>query len=273
MNSLLIASLLTWLDFIAGECQEQLSVTEQAILDYHNQLRRLHLETPSLCYGMSDSTHTFFPQEWSEFLLPRGPKNAGHSDSTKKQIGENIAWNRKVVDPVADSLSGIKKWYDEILEYDFQGGAESDYNKGKAIGHATQMLWKDTKELRCGRAAGEGKDGVFIVCQYWPKGNIGKLLNHEIKPVRDKQNFPDREISGQIEKRILEKASKVSTNDGEQRNSNDNKRPEETEYSDTELSIIILIATLPCIVIFGTVFCFKKIKARKAQYQPLSQDG
>ena len=201
MKLILIITFITLIDFITSECQKILSSTQRAVLDFHNELRRLHVDTPDVCYGRSDSTHRFFPQEWAEFLLPRGPKNAGHSDGIK-QVGENIAWNSEVTMPVEDYLLGIKKWYDEIIQYQFQNGGKD--NKKNNIGHVTQIAWHDTKEIRCGRAAKRKarkakenqnkKDGinkgVFIVCQYWPRGNVGALLASEVKPLkRVKSNY------------------------------------------------------------------------------------
>ena len=267
MNIIFITSFLTLFDFIAAVCQENLSITEQAILDYHNHLRRLHLDTPDICYGMSDTTHSFYPQEWSENLLPRGPKNAGHSNE-KGLVGENIAWNPKVVHPVEDYLIGIKKWYDEIFQYQF--GDNGKRNKKRNIGHVTQLLWKDTKELRCGRAAGKGEEGVFIVCHYWPKGNIGSLLATEFKPFKDKNQIRIPNFSGEIMEKIV-KSARLEMKNGEEM-PEPKKRPEESGNSHADMIVIIFVTSLPCIFVFGIVFCWRKMKTGKAQYHPLLQE-
>ena len=273
MKLILIPTFLALIDFIAAECLEKLSITEQAILDYHNELRRLHQDTPEICYGVSDSTHNFFPQEWSEYLLPRGPKNVGHSGhGGQSPIGENIAWNPKVLDPVEDYLSSINKWYDEILQYSFKDKGKR--NKRKNIGHVTQLIWKDTKELRCGRAPGTGEEGVFIVCQYWPKGNVGRMLPSEVKPLKDEHEMQYHGISRKIKGRILENSKKLSqSNTMEQENgekmTENSEGPEESGYSDGELIGIIIIATLPCLLIFGIVIGWKIIKSDEVSYTPL----
>ena len=38
------------------------------------------------------------------------------------------------------------------------------------VGHYTQIVWRNTKEVGCGLAAGGGRD--FLVCQYYPQGNV-----------------------------------------------------------------------------------------------------
>lgn len=180
---ILIPIVLLLSDFVSAKCQTNVSITERAILNYHNKLRNLHEETPGLCYGISDDNHKFYPQEWSEYLLPRGPQKAGHSNSLTL-LGENLAWDPTPADPITDYLGAIKQWYDEVYDYQFSGENKNVANKNQKIGHATQVLWRHTREVRCGRAAGKNDQGVFIVCQYWPKGNIGNLLAGEVKPFK-----------------------------------------------------------------------------------------
>jgi hypothetical protein len=46
-------------------------------------------------------------------------------------------------------------------------------------GHFTQLVWKATKSMGCGRFDCNGQngdkgaaDGWFVVCEYWPPGNV-----------------------------------------------------------------------------------------------------
>lgn len=40
--------------------------------------------------------------------------------------------------------------------------------------HYSQMIWRDTKKLGC--ALGEGANADYLVCRYFPAGNIfGKV--------------------------------------------------------------------------------------------------
>lgn len=41
---------------------------------------------------------------------------------------------------------------------------------GDEVGHYTQIIWPETREVGCGLARGNGAD--FLVCRYHPAGNI-----------------------------------------------------------------------------------------------------
>ena len=38
------------------------------------------------------------------------------------------------------------------------------------VGHYTQVIWRGTREVGCAVARGETND--FLVCRYWPAGNV-----------------------------------------------------------------------------------------------------
>ena len=59
-------------------------------------------------------------------------------------------------------------WYDEIKDYKYS--KIKRYRIGPKIGHYTQMVWKDTKEV--GIASAISKNGkVYVVARYYPAGN------------------------------------------------------------------------------------------------------
>ena len=275
MRLLLIPLAVSFLKFTAATCQENLSIVEKAILEYHNELRGLHRNTPDLCYGKSDSTHTFYAQEWSEYCFPRGPRNAHHSSNLEKtNLGENIGWIRDTgVCPTEDYLRSIKTWYDEVFEYNFKNSGE------QYTGRGTQLIWKDTKEVRCGRAAATARTGgigVFIVCQYWPKGNNASELATMVNKVEEISDSEKRLIPEISMDRILKKVLKQKKHEDLHRQEmimrQDIKRPEEMGNSDSEITFIVLGATLPCIAMLGlAIFCNVK-RNRRRDYQILSHE-
>ncbi|CAK7210042.1 hypothetical protein SCUCBS95973_000658 [Sporothrix curviconia] len=81
--------------------------------------------------------------------------------------GENIAVGYPSVQAAVDA------WGDERSQYNF-----NDPSFSEATGHFTQLVWKDSTTVGCGRklcggkAAGSKSTGWFLVCEYWPRGNI-----------------------------------------------------------------------------------------------------
>ncbi|KAL9608597.1 MAG: hypothetical protein Q9167_006587 [Letrouitia subvulpina] len=86
-------------------------------------------------------------------------------------FGENLASGYLNV------TASIEGWGNERSKYDF-----SDPHFGEKTGHFTQLVWKATTSLGCGRQecgqAGERNQakgtapGWFLVCEYWPRGNV-----------------------------------------------------------------------------------------------------
>ena len=69
MKLLPVAGLLSILVLGAhAVCKHPSSLTdaEQAVLDKHNKLRRLHKDTDDLCYGETGSDISFYAQHWAE---------------------------------------------------------------------------------------------------------------------------------------------------------------------------------------------------------------
>jgi uncharacterized protein YkwD len=74
--------------------------------------------------------------------------------------GENIALG------CSDASGCVDLWGDEGAEYDY-----GDPGFSEATGHFTQLVWKDTTTVGCGSKLC-GDHGWFLVCEYWPRGNV-----------------------------------------------------------------------------------------------------
>lgn len=82
--------------------------------------------------------------------------------------GENLAQGYE------DVIASVDAWGNERALYSWSG---SETGFTEATGHFTQLVWKDTTSVGC--AAVDCKDvsgtdiqGVYLVCEYWPAGNI-----------------------------------------------------------------------------------------------------
>ncbi|KAI1279327.1 CAP domain-containing protein [Xylaria sp. FL0933] len=91
--------------------------------------------------------------------------------------GENLALG------FANATAAVEAWGDEGRKYHY--GKQAGFSE--ATGHFTQLVWKNTSDVGCGRRLcggdGEGK-GWYLVCEYWPRGNvIGAFQDQVDRPV------------------------------------------------------------------------------------------
>ena len=86
--------------------------------------------------------------------------------------GENLAIG------YANATVSVEGWGDERKEYNF-----GDPGFTHDTGHFTQLVWKNTTAVGCDRRLC-GEKGWYLVCEYWPRGNIEGEFGEEV----DKQS-------------------------------------------------------------------------------------
>ncbi|KAI1177274.1 CAP domain-containing protein [Nemania sp. FL0916] len=74
--------------------------------------------------------------------------------------GENLALG------FANATAAIEAWGDEGRKYNYKKPGFSE-----ATGHFTQLVWKNTTDVGCGRRLCTNS-GWYLVCEYWPRGNV-----------------------------------------------------------------------------------------------------
>ncbi|CAJ2500770.1 Uu.00g036230.m01.CDS01 [Anthostomella pinea] len=82
--------------------------------------------------------------------------------------GENLAIG------CANATSCVEAWGDEGDDYNYRDGKFSE-----KTGHFTQLVWKDTTDVGCGQKLC-GDDGWYLVCEYWPRGNVIGDFDQEV---------------------------------------------------------------------------------------------
>jgi len=91
--------------------------------------------------------------------------------------GENLAQGYGNVTDAVDA------WGDEQDDYDYNNPGFSEQT-----GHFTQLVWKSTTTVGCGRTYCNGKSDVsgwYLVCEYYPRGNVIGAFGTEVDPEED----------------------------------------------------------------------------------------
>jgi uncharacterized protein YkwD len=96
-------------------------------------------------------------QAWAEHLRDTRKCGLLHSDT---RYGENLAAGREM-----DAEGAVRMWAGEINQYNYSPRYEFDTRSG----HYSQIVWRKTTEIGCGRATC-GRNAV-VVCRYSPAGN------------------------------------------------------------------------------------------------------
>ncbi|CAG80748.1 YALI0D08140p [Yarrowia lipolytica CLIB122] len=121
----------------------------QSILDTQNAKRAEH--------GVGAFAWNETLANFASDYLEKAQCNFAHSGGP---YGENLAMG------YPSAQAAVNGWYDEVKDYNF---AQGDFSM--ATGHFTQMVWKGSNQLGCAKKECGG-NGAYVVCEYYPRGNI-----------------------------------------------------------------------------------------------------
>jgi uncharacterized protein YkwD len=96
-------------------------------------------------------------QDWAEHLRDTRKCGLLHSDT---RFGENLAAGKEM-----DAEGAVRMWAGEIDKYNYSPRYEFETRSG----HYSQIVWRKTTNIGCGRATC-GRNAV-VVCRYSPAGN------------------------------------------------------------------------------------------------------
>jgi uncharacterized protein YkwD len=147
----------------AGKSQA-ISSEAQQLVDAHNRVRAKHCAKP-LAWSAKLAQ---VAQQWADSLRAKGCV-FGHSGGS---FGENLAAGTS---GTLDAGDVVKMWYDEVSHYRFPNGGFS-----AQTGHFTQVVWRATARVGCGRSKCNGMD--IWVCEYDPPGNWQGQYRENVLP-------------------------------------------------------------------------------------------
>ena len=158
-RTLIAAAALAGLLPMRTACATVTAADKAELVAQHNAWRAKY-NVPPLVW---DDAVAHTAQQWAEILARSGTFT--HRPDTP--YGENI-WTGS-----ADNFSMaavVDDWGNEAEHLDLRTGTCA---AGKTCGHFTQIVWKTTTKLGCGKATGmDGND--YVVCNYDPAGNVGR---------------------------------------------------------------------------------------------------
>jgi hypothetical protein len=138
------------------------------ILAVHNR-ERAAVGVPPLVWN---DTLAAGAKAWAENLAANGKFEHSTCCGAFRDYGESIAG----FDPsqgVSAPENGMMLWIAEKNNY--HGGPIPPDTPGsgpQAIGHYTQMVWRNTTSVGCGIGSGSKLPYSILVCRYYPPGNI-----------------------------------------------------------------------------------------------------
>lgn len=100
--------------------------------------------------------------------------------------GENLAIG------YPNATASVEAWGNEEEKYNF-----NDPGFSEETGHFTQLVWKTTTTVGCGRKLC-GTRGWFVVCEYWPRGNVGGEYGNEVDRSIDGKGGGGTRLSGPV---------------------------------------------------------------------------
>ena len=155
----------------ASLCFSQNTIDKKKALKIHNDARK-EVGTNPLVWSEKLEKQALF---YAKILARKDEKRRMQHSQTKD--GENLTYSYayeklkgKITPiysktPLSDASAG---WYEEKKDYKYS--KTKRIRVGPPIGHYTQMVWKDTKEVGISYAISK-KGSVYVVARYYPPGN------------------------------------------------------------------------------------------------------
>jgi uncharacterized protein YkwD len=165
----------------AGAMVPGLTADQQQILDTHNRERQNYPGVGALQWSPELAR---WAQEWAQTVASRNTMTHRQDQRNNpfrpgEGLGENIySWGPSSSSN-ATGVAAVQSWIAEKQSYHYNqdngGGPLGEppgctAPPGGACGHFTQVIWKNTQYVGCGKAI-SANDTAYYVCNYYPPGN------------------------------------------------------------------------------------------------------
>lgn len=128
----------------------------QEYLDAHNAARKAVGDVPLVW----NNTLASYAESYAN---TRKDCSLVHS---KGPYGENLAMGS----PDLSASAAVQLWVDENKEYHHD--SSPDISPDMKCLHFTQVVWSGTTSVGCAKVHCVNGEGVFIICNYYPPGNV-----------------------------------------------------------------------------------------------------
>ncbi|WKY06934.1 hypothetical protein Q1695_006816 [Nippostrongylus brasiliensis] len=177
---------------IIGSCSDQNGMTDsvrRVFLNTHNKYRSLVAKgQASGLYGRAPSAARMLKMVYDCNIEKTAMQHTrkcrfGHSPrSSRPNLGENVyvRWGRRETFEQAAKQS-CDSWFEELKTAGMPPSnilTSRVFNRPKAIGHYTQMVWQNTYKIGCAVVNCQGSM-TLVTCQYGPAGNMLNQMVYE----------------------------------------------------------------------------------------------
>ena len=174
-KALLLLSLLVAINSVTLD----LEAVRADMLTRHNYYRAQH--------QVSDLTRVAaietIAQNYSNYLASINSMVHSSNKYLGSSLGENLYWGPKNSNI---GTSSVDLWYSEVSDYDFNNPG---YKSG--IGHFTQLVWKNSRNLGCGVGCGSS-NYCYVTCNYYPAGNyLNQFASNVFPKVEEQTTAPE----------------------------------------------------------------------------------
>jgi len=135
----------------------------ERLLEAHNVERR-HLGVPELAWSPKLAAQA---QVYAQ-KLAKQQALVHASNAERGGAGENLWAGRAGFYSAEEMIGGMIAEKRDFKQGNFPQVSRT--GQWRDVGHYTQMIWRETTDIGCAVVAGGGND--WLVCRYWPAGNI-----------------------------------------------------------------------------------------------------